>query len=290
MAAPVDELAPAKINLSLRVLGRRPDGYHELESLVAFAAVGDRLTLYPGNTFALTVTGPFAAALDGENLVAEAVHRARAADPQLEVGTFVLEKNLPVAAGVGGGSADAAAALRALQRANRNRASLDWPALAAALGADVPVCLANRPALMCGIGERLHPVARLPRVPIVLVNPRLPLGAGEVFRALNASPLQASAVSNAWRPPSFAGLDDLVSHLQAAANDLEAPAKHLCPVIGRVQATLAAQSGARLVRMSGSGPTCFALFDNRAEAESAATIVAKHEPGWWVVATEIAGT
>lgn len=289
MAAPIDELAPAKINLSLRVLGRRPDGYHELESLVAFAAVGDRLTLYPGNTFALTVTGPFSADLDGENLVTAAVHRAQATDPQLEVGTFALEKNLPVAAGVGGGSADAAAALRALQRANRNRASLDWPALAAALGADVPVCLANRPAVMCGIGERLHPVARLPRVPIVLVNPRLPLGAGEVFRALNASPLQAPAVSNA-SPPSFAGLDDLVSHLQAAANDLEAPAKQLCPAIERVQAALAAQSGARLVRMSGSGPTCFALFDNRAEAESAAAMLAKHEPGWWVVATEIAAT
>jgi len=290
MAAPIDELAPAKINLSLRVLGRRPDGYHELESLVAFAAFGDRLTLRSAETFALTTTGPFAAALDADNLVATAVHRARAAAPRLEIGTFELEKNLPVAAGLGGGSSDAAAALRALRRANPGHATaLDWSALAAGLGADVPVCLAGRPALMRGIGEHLHFVARLPRVPIVLVNPRLPLGAGDVFRALNAAPVQASAVSNA-PPPSFPSLDDLVTYLQTAANDLEAPAKALCPEIVRVQAALASQSAARIVRMSGSGPTCFALFNSCTEAERAAALVARHEPGWWVVATEIVET
>jgi 4-diphosphocytidyl-2-C-methyl-D-erythritol kinase len=289
MATPIDELAPAKINLSLRVLGRRPDGFHELESLVAFAAFGDRLTLHPGEKFALTVTGPFAAALDTENLVATAVHRAQAADLHLEAGAFHLEKNLPVAAGLGGGSSDAAAALRALRRANPGRTSaLDWPALAAGLGADVPACLAGRPALMRGIGERLDLVARLPRVPIVLANPRIPLGAGDVFRALNAAPLQASAVSSA-SPPSFAGLGDLMSYLGARTNDLETPAKALCPEIERVQAALASQSGARLVRMSGSGPTCFALCNSRTEAEAAAAGIARHEPGWWVVATEIAG-
>ncbi|MET0567731.1 MAG: 4-(cytidine 5'-diphospho)-2-C-methyl-D-erythritol kinase, partial [Hyphomicrobiaceae bacterium] len=278
---------PAKINLTLRVLGRRPDGYHELESLVAFASLGDRLTLHPGGAFALTVSGPFASALDSENLVATAVHRARAAAPQLGIGAFHLEKNLPVAAGLGGGSSDAAAALRALRRANP-AASLDWPALAATLGADVPVCLDGRSAVMRGIGERLHPVARLPGTAIVLANPRLPLGAGDVFRALNAAPLQASAVSNA-SPPSFASRDDLVAYLQASANDLEAPAKKLCPEIARIQAALAAQSGARVVRMSGSGPTCFALFSNRAEADTAAAAIARHESGWWLAATEIVG-
>jgi 4-diphosphocytidyl-2-C-methyl-D-erythritol kinase len=290
MAAPIEELAPAKINLSLRVLGRRPDGYHELESLVVFAAFGDRLTLHRGDEFALTVSGPFAAALDTDNLVATAVRRAQAADPQLGVGAFHLEKSLPVAAGLGGGSSDAAAALRALRRANPDRsAALDWPALAATLGADVPVCLAGRPALMRGIGERLHVIERLPQAAIVLVNPRLPLGAGDVFRALNAAPLLASAVSNA-PPPSFDSLDELVSYLRSSANDLEAPAKVLCPEIGRVQAALAAQPAARLVRMSGSGPTCFALFASRTEAGTAAAAIARHEPGWWVVATEIVRT
>lgn len=286
MAAPIDELAPAKINLSLRVCGRRPDGYHELESLVVFATVGDRLTLHPGEEFALTVTGPFAAALASDNLVATAVRCAQAADPRLVVGAFHLEKKLPVAAGLGGGSSDAAAALRTLRHANPGRAkTLDWPALAAALGADVPVCLAARPALMRGIGDRLHVVARMPEAAIVLVNPRLPLGAGEVFRALGAEPLRAPAVSST--PPDFAGLGDLISYLQSTGNDLEVPAKILCPEIVRVEAVLAAQPAARLVRMSGSGPTCFALFANRAEADAAAATVARYEPGWWVVATQL---
>ncbi len=290
MAAPIEELAPAKINLSLRVLGRRPDGYHELESLVVFATFGDRLTLHPEEEFALTVSGPFAAVLDAENLVATAVRRAQAADPRLGIGAFHLEKNLPVAAGLGGGSSDAAAALRALRRANPDHsAALDWPAFAAALGADVPVCFAACPALMRGTGERLHFIERLPQVSIVLVNPRLPLSAGDVFRALNAAPLQALAVSNAL-PPSFGSFDDLVAYLRSSANDLEAPAKALCPEIEHVQAALAAQPTARLVRMSGSGPTCFALFTSRVEADTAAAAIARHEPGWWVTATDIAGT
>lgn len=286
MAAPIDEPAPAKVNLSLRVLGRRPDGYHELESLVVFATFGDRLGLNPDEDFALTVTGPFAAALDSDNLVATAVRRAQAADPHLRIGAFHLEKNLPVAAGLGGGSSDAAAALRALRRANPGRA-IDWTALAAGLGADVPVCLARRPALMRGIGDRLDFVARMPKVAVVLVNPRLPLGAGDVFRALAAEPLQAAAVSHT-PPPSFASLGDLVTYLRSSANDLEAPAKALCPEIVRVEAALASQPAARLVRMSGSGPTCFALFASLSEADAAAAVIARYEPGWWVVASEIA--
>ncbi|MFM9850273.1 MAG: 4-(cytidine 5'-diphospho)-2-C-methyl-D-erythritol kinase [Hyphomicrobiaceae bacterium] len=288
MAAPIDEQAPAKVNLSLRVLGRRPDGYHELESLVVFAAFGDRLTLHPGEAFALTMTGPFAAALTSDNLVATAVRRAQLADPHLRIGAFHLEKNLPVAAGLGGGSSDAAAALRALRRANPGSAmAFDWTALAAGLGADVSACLSGRPALMRGIGERLDFVARLPEAAMVLVNPRLPLGAGDVFRALGAEPLRASAVSHA-PPPAFAGFHDLVAYLQSSANDLETPAKALCPEIVRVEAALASQPAARLVRMSGSGPTCFALFASLTEADAAAAVIARHESGWWVRAMEVA--
>lgn len=288
MAASIDELAPAKINLSLRVLGRRPDGYHELESLVVFAACGDRLSLRPGEPFGLAVSGPFAAGLDADNLVATAVSRAQAADVRLTVGAMHLEKNLPVAAGLGGGSSDAAAALRALRRANPDRAlAIDWPALAAGLGADVPVCLAGRPSLMRGIGERLDVIAHLPKAAIVLVNPRLPLGAGEVFRALGTGPVPASAVSREL-PPAFVDFDALIAYLRSSTNDLEAPAKALCPEIARVEAALASQPAARLVRMSGSGPTCFALFANRAEADAAAAVIAQREPGWWVTATEIA--
>ena len=140
---------------------------------------------------------------------------------------------------------------------------------------------------MRGIGERLDVIAHLPMAAVVLVNPRLPLGAAEVFRALGAGPIHASAVSRE-PPPAFAGFDDLIAYLRSSANDLEAPAKVLCPEIARVEAALASQPAARLVRMSGSGPTCFALLANRAEADAAAAVIAQHEPGWWVVATEIA--
>jgi 4-diphosphocytidyl-2-C-methyl-D-erythritol kinase len=286
MTAIIEEQASAKINLTLRVIGRRPDGYHELESLVAFAAHGDRLALHPGTPVSLRVTGPFAAAIDGPNLVEAAVHRAHRADPSLKVGGTVLEKNLPVAAGLGGGSADAAAALRAIQRANPDSTGIDWLGLAAGLGADVPVCLAGTPAVMRGIGERLEPVASFPSTAMVLANPGVPLATADVFRALGASALSGSE-RRLHQPLAFAGLGDLSSFLDGCGNDLEAPATALCPAIADVRAALAAAPGALCARMSGSGPTCLALFARDQEAAAAAAVIARHAPRWWVVATRL---
>ena len=180
--------ANAKINVFLRVLSAREDGYHDLESLVAFAAVGDRLTFHPGPTSRVTTFGPFAADIDGPNLLDKALAQLREVDPGLLLGTVELEKNLPVAAGLGGGSADAAALLRAVRHANPERAGrIDWHGLAARLGADVPVCLAGAPALICGVGDMVEPLGpghRLPPLACVLVNPRVPLPTAQVFRAL----------------------------------------------------------------------------------------------------------
>jgi len=184
---PVRELAPAKINLTLSVLGRRADGYHELESLVTFADVHDIVTLEPGTGSGVMVAGPFAGYIGGENLLIRALTLLADADPALRLGSVRLDKHLPVAAGIGGGSADAAALLRAVKRANPERAaSVAWLDIAARLGADVPVCLDAGPALMWGIGEKIAAVARLPQAHAVLVNPGLPLSTTDVFSALDA--------------------------------------------------------------------------------------------------------
>lgn len=286
MAALV-EPAPAKINLYLHVLGRRSDGYHEIESLAAFAAVGDVLRLQPGRDALLTIDGPFATALDGENLVAKAVRLAReaatTAGTDIRSGTFTLTKNLPVAAGLGGGSADAAAALRLLMRANPEPARmLDWPGIALRLGADVPVCLRSQAALMTGIGERLQPVARLPQAAILIANPRVPLSTADVFRAMQAPPLAGHPPQPA--APSFRDFDDLIAALTHTTNDLEPAARALCPEITDVLAALAQLQGARVTRMSGSGPTCWALFATLAQAEAAQHALRAQRPGWWAVA------
>lgn len=285
MTAIIEEHAAAKINLTLRVLGRRPDGYHEIESLVVFADYGDRLTLHRGQPSPLHVTGPFAPAIDGPNLIDAAVWQAVKAVPDLALGAFVLEKNLPVAAGLGGGSADAAAALRAIRRANLGRAEhVDWHKLATDLGADVPVCLASKPALMGGIGERLQPVADIPRMSMVLANPGLPLATREVFQALRAEPAPRESAEPS-PPPAFKDGGALCDYLLAHGNDLEPPAIALCPAVARVKDALAAAPGALLARMSGSGPTCFALFARDADAIAAADMIRRAQPDWWVVPT-----
>ncbi len=186
----IREIARAKVNLTLSVLGRRPDGYHEIESLVTFADFGDVVSLEPGPATSVTTRGPFAAAIDGPNLLDRALALLREAAPGLHLGAVTLEKNLPVAAGLGGGSADAAALLRAVRRANPELAgSVPWDAVAARLGADVPVCLAGRPALISGIGQTVQPLAHdLPAMAAVLVNPRQPLATAAVYRALDAPP------------------------------------------------------------------------------------------------------
>ena len=284
--APLTELAAAKINLTLEILGRRPDGYHELVSLVAFAGFGDRLSLQPGPRFGLQVDGPFAGVLGADNLIERAVRRAQEQAPALTSGRFRLEKTLPVAAGLGGGSADAAAALRLLARASPEHAGgLDLGAIAAGIGADVTVCLEQRAARMRGIGEQVACVPPLPETHVVLVNPGVALATAEVYAALGAPLLEDAEEPSILEP--FADLDALLAYLEARRNDLEAPALRLAPEIAEARDRLLAAAGCRLARLSGSGSTWFGIFGSQAEAERAATGIAADRPDWWVVASSL---
>lgn len=288
MPALVEE-GRAKVNLSLRVVGRRADGYHDLESVVAFADCADRLTLEPGGELRLATTGPLAAACGetSDNLVLKAAKLLADAVPNLKLGAFALDKVLPVAAGIGGGSADAAAALRLLARLNN--LSLDDPRLqevALATGADVPVCLFSRACDMTGVGEQLLPLA-LPSMPCVMVNPRVPVATKDVFRELGLrnGELLVGATdvleAPAW-PEQGGSIADWVDVLETVANDLEAPALRIEPVIGDVLEALRSSAGVKLARMSGSGATCFAIYDVPAEAQAAAENIRRDHPGWWV--------
>lgn len=279
----------AKVNLSLRVVGRRADGYHDLESVVAFADCADRLTLEPGGELKLITTGPLAAACGdtSDNLVFKAARLLAEAVPELKLGAFTLDKVLPVAAGIGGGSADAAAALRLLARLNN--LSLDDPRLqkvALATGADVPVCLVSRACDMTGVGEQLLPLA-LPSMPCVMVNPRVPVATKDVFQELGLRNgellVGATAVlqAPAW-PEAGGSIADWVEVLETVANDLEAPALRIEPVIGEVLEALRDSAGVKLTRMSGSGATCFAIYGAANEAHAAAEKIRRDHPGWWV--------
>ncbi|WFT83571.1 4-(cytidine 5'-diphospho)-2-C-methyl-D-erythritol kinase [Methylobacterium sp. CB376] len=283
--------APAKINLTLHVLGRRPeDGYHALESLVAFAGVGDTLTLEPGPDLALVVSGPTAgpAGPTADNLVLRAARRLAALVPGLATGRFSLVKRLPVAAGIGGGSSDAAAALRLLGRLNDLPA--DHPALieaARGTGADVPVCLDPRARMMRGAGEAIGPALALPGLPAVLINPGVPVETAPVFRALGLKVGEANPAASVPHPTIGPRLDGpaLLALIGPARNDLEAPALTVAPVIGEALGALRERPGCRLARMSGSGATVFGLFGHRGRAAQAARAIAQARPGWWVRAT-----
>ena len=261
------EIAPAKLNLALHVRGKLPDGRHAIETIFAFCTDGDRLSGAISNSISLEVTGPFGAELDGGegNLVMRAA-RALAAAGKVEQGAaLVLDKRLPVASGIGGGSADAAAALRlltSLWRVDPSHAE----AVAPTLGSDVPACLLSLPARGEGAGDRLTPIA-LPAVsgaPVLLVNPRVPLSTAEVF---------AASYGRDHGP-----LDDW----RKGRNDLEEAATALVPQIGTILSWLSRQAGATFVRMSGSGATCFALFDSEARRDAAADAVPRE---WWRLAT-----
>ena len=279
----------AKVNLSLRVVGRRADGYHDLESVVAFADCADRLTLEPGGELKLVTTGPLAAACGdtADNLVLKAARLLAEAVPDLKLGAFALDKVLPVAAGIGGGSADAAAALRLLARLNN--LSLDDPRLqkvALATGADVPVCLVSRACDMTGVGEQLLPLA-LPSMPCVMVNPRVPVATKDVFQELGLRNGQLLVgVTDVIRAPAWpeegGSIADWVGVLERVPNDLEAPALRIQPVIGKVLEALRDSPGAKLARMSGSGATCFAIYGAANEAHAAAEQIRRDHPGWWV--------
>ncbi len=289
--APVREPAPAKINLYLHVTGQRPDGYHLLDSLVVFANTGDRLEAIPADTLKLTHRGPFADALPDpdRNLVMRAAHEMREAFGISAGAHLTLFKNLPVASGIGGGSADAAAAMRALMRLWQiNPEDGKIGKIALSLGADVPVCLINRPAVMRGIGEELTLIPAFPELPMVLVNPGVGVSTPTVFKARRGDfspPIDWSADATGIQA-STAVLDAL----QQTSNDLQSPAITLTPVIGEVLTALGEQAGVRLVRMSGSGATCFALFEDDAAAHAAAHAIADAHPGWWVQAAQIYGT
>jgi 4-diphosphocytidyl-2-C-methyl-D-erythritol kinase len=277
------EKAPAKVNLTLRVLGRRADGYHELESLVAFAGVGDALTFVPGDALTLIVSGPTApaAADSADNLVLKAARALAERTAGLTLGRFALSKRLPVAAGLGGGSADAAAALRLLAQANG--IALDDPRLmqaAQATGADVPVCLDPRPRLMRGVGDVLSAPLDLPRLFAVLINPGVAVSTREVFAALNLPP--AAPPAQAGPPPARSAL---LAEITNGRNDLEQPAIELEPAVADVLSVLSKLPGCRLARMSGSGATCFGLFETNAAATAAARTVRVGYPQWWVRAT-----
>ncbi|MEO8714443.1 MAG: 4-(cytidine 5'-diphospho)-2-C-methyl-D-erythritol kinase [Acetobacteraceae bacterium] len=267
------EAAPAKVNLFLHVTGKRPDGYHELDSLAVFAGAADALRAEPAEALSLTLHGPFSAALDAEpdNLVLRAARGLAAAARRPARVRLALEKNLPVASGIGGGSADAGACLRLLGRL--------WdvtpaPELTLSLGADVPVCLAGRASRMAGVGECLTAPPALPPCGMVLVNPGVALSTADVFRARGTGFSARAELPDGWPDAG-----SMAASLAALGNDLEAPAIGLCPTIGEVLAALRAAPGCLLARMSGSGATCFGLFADPAEAVLAAQ--ALRRPGWW---------
>jgi 4-diphosphocytidyl-2-C-methyl-D-erythritol kinase len=266
--------AAAKINLFLHVGDKRADGFHALQSLAVFAEVGDVLELHPSQELSLAVRGPFAAGLsaEGDNLVLKA---ARALKATAEI---VLTKNLPVASGIGGGSADAAAVLRALSDLPRE-ALLE---IAASIGSDVPVCVASEPAWMEGRGEMLTLVEGVPPMPMLLVNPGVGVSTADVFRAL-----KTRRGTDLRRPERFGGAEELLQFLQATANDLEAPALAIQPVIADVLREIG-NADALLARMSGSGATCFGLFESEERVARAAKAISAVHPNWWVCATRIA--
>lgn len=283
-AATLHERAPAKVNLSLRVLGRRADGYHDLSSLVAFAGAGDRLALTPGAALGLSVAGNAALGGEADNLVLKATRELQARVPGLTTGHFHLAKKLPVAAGLGGGSADAAAALRLLARANEI-APDDIRLFDAALatGSDVPACLFGRACLMRGRGETITPVS-LPRFGAVLVNPGVPVATADVFRMLAITP-DTRLSEPSPLPSDFASRDEVIAVLRGEPNDLEPPAHRLAPVLDDVASALKATPDVLLFRMSGSGATMFALYENCRHAARAAKRIAGAQPGWWVKST-----
>lgn len=288
MAEPIVQLAPAKINLALHVVRRREDGYHDLESLVVFADLADELEAMPAAVDSLTIVGPFAKGLgNGDtNLVLRAIAAFRARWPDAVAGGLAmrLTKNLPVAAGIGGGSADAAAALRVMVALSGQPFAIsELSDLAARLGADVPACLVSSPLVARGVGEVLSPLPDFPACYLVLVNPMIPLPTADVFRRLRAhdnyplpelpSPLTRPAQLGIW--------------LAETRNDLQPPAVKLVPVIGDIVAQLADTQGCMLARMSGSGATVFGLFGSSGQAHQAAQVMRASHPDHWVAAAPL---
>lgn len=280
-------LAPAKVNLFLHVAGRREDGYHLLDSLVAFADIGDALRIDPAPEFSFSVQGIFAPAFhakeresgpDSANLAVRAVHALAKASGNMPAFHLSLTKNIPLGAGLGGGSSDAGAVLWALVRAwNISPQAPYLPDIALSLGADVPVCVGCRPVRLRGVGEVLDPVPEIPEIPAVLVWPGRPCATAEVFRGFSGSFRDEVVL-----PESFGGVEALIAFLQGCGNDLTPDAARIVPEVSEALESLGAEPGCLLARMSGSGSSCFGLFADEAAALSAAESLARARPSWWV--------
>lgn len=283
----IEVAAPAKVNLYLHVVGRRADGYHLLDSLVAFAGIGDTVAVGPAPGLSLTVDGPTAAQLpDGDNIVTKAASLLAARAGTTAGAAIRLTKRLPVAAGIGGGSADAAATLIALARLwALNLPERELAGIGLELGADVPVCLAGRPTAMAGIGDRLTPAPALPPAWLVLVNPMIGLSTPRVFKARAGCFSDHAPLETA--PRDAAHLAEL---LRARRNDLTDAAISLVPEVAGALGLLAGTAGCLLARMSGSGATCFGLYAAEAEARAAAEVVSAARPGWWAAAAPLLGS
>lgn len=282
------ERAPAKINLTLRVLGRRMDGFHELESLVAFAGVCDLVSLDPDKPFGLVVEGPTAEAAgpDSDNLIIRAARALKKRVPDLKLGQFALKKRLPVGAGVGGGSSDAAAALRLL--AQLNGLHLHDPRIheaAAETGSDIPVCLTPTARIFRGRGDHVGPRIALPVMAAVLVNPGVHISTPDVFRALKLEPGSAGPSQGRGVEKFEGDLAALAALFDRDANDLEPAARALSPAVTAALDAVKAAPDARFVRMSGSGSTVFGLFDSCRHAARAAKVIKAGHPEWWVKPT-----
>jgi 4-diphosphocytidyl-2-C-methyl-D-erythritol kinase len=284
---PITVFAPAKINLYLHIAGRREDGYHDLDSLVVFADIGDRVTIEPASDFSLRINGPFASGFtvketdsspNSSNLVARAVwemSRAARRDPKFRV---TLNKNLPLASGIGGGSADAAAVIWGMMSLWGLPLSTPWlPDLMANLGADIPSCLRCAPVQMTGIGDILYPIADLPEIPVVLVHPAKHCPTPDVFRRF-MGPMRGEVDLH----ENLSTPDALLNEIKKRDNDLTSAAIEIVPDIAVALKSLATQKNCLLHRMSGSGATCFGLFETPEDAEHAAETITLANPGWWV--------
>ncbi|MCC3303381.1 4-(cytidine 5'-diphospho)-2-C-methyl-D-erythritol kinase [Sneathiella sp. HT1-7] len=281
----ITAFARSKVNLFLHVTGKRNDGYHLLESLVVFPEWGDRITVKKGKSITLEVTGPFSQLIGSteENLAFKAAHLLKREGGSNEGARIVLEKNLPVAAGIGGGSADAAAVLKSLNVLwNIGFSNNRLGQIGLALGADVPVCLYGKPAMMSGIGEQISGLREFPKFNILLVNPGISASTGDVFSQLTISEKITSSDDFSGRTAR-----ELFIGLAAMRNDLEAPALEVAPVIDAVLSSIKEQKGCHLARMSGSGATCFGLFEEEEAAEMAARDILERHPDWWVQAAAV---
>ena len=278
------ETAKAKVNLSLKVLGKLESGYHDICSLVAFTDFGDQIAFEPSEKYSLAVHGPFAPDLSGENLIDQVVSFMQEEYPNLQVGEFNLIKNLPVASGIGGGSSDAAAALRILNSMKHKELdNIDIKKVSLKLGADIPVCLKQEAAFMSGIGEHVKTLENFPKIVCLLINPGVQISTSEIFNKLNAPESSGKDIEKCcFELNGFSSIEGLVNYIQENDNDLQKVAEDICPVIKNIIARLEQQQGCYIARMSGSGATCFGLFNDLSSAQIAMQNIRLEEPNWWI--------